>query len=152
LWSRGRHVRLGASAQLASAAGTRDPRLVIIALRGGLAALSRGPSAIQTTTAQGSLALSLSGEHPAIPLDTFFALHPAMPVFARLFKEGRAAVVHAAATGYRERSHFDGRTGEAAIPAPASCSRAGSTGARRAARGLAESAHAVASRSDRRRR
>ena len=52
----------------------------------------------------------------AAPLDAkppqmllFFALNPAMPVFARLYKAGHAAVVHAAATGYRERSHFDGQ-------------------------------------------
>ena len=29
--------------------------------------------------------------------------------FARLYREKKAAVVHAAATGYRERSHFDGQ-------------------------------------------
>jgi uncharacterized protein (DUF1501 family) len=57
----------------------------------------------------GQIALSLTGEHPAIPLDSFFALHPAMPVFARQYRQGHAAVVHAAATGYRERSHFDGQ-------------------------------------------
>jgi uncharacterized protein (DUF1501 family) len=32
-----------------------------------------------------------------------------MPVFARLFEERRASVVHAVATSYRERSHFDGQ-------------------------------------------
>jgi uncharacterized protein (DUF1501 family) len=32
-----------------------------------------------------------------------------MPAFARLYKEGHAAVVHATATAYRERSHFDGQ-------------------------------------------
>src|SRR5437660_703329 len=57
----------------------------------------------------GQIALSLTGEHAALPLDGFFALHPSMPVFARLYKEGHAAVVHATATAYRERSHFDGQ-------------------------------------------
>ena len=32
-----------------------------------------------------------------------------MPNFARLFRAGQATVVHATATGYRERSHFDGQ-------------------------------------------
>ena len=55
------------------------------------------------------IALSLDGDKPALPLDGFFALHPAMPNFARLYKANQALVVHAAATGYRERSHFDGQ-------------------------------------------
>ena len=42
-------------------------------------------------------------------LDSFFALHPAMPEFARMYREKHAAVVHAVATPYRERSHFDGQ-------------------------------------------
>ncbi len=57
----------------------------------------------------GALALSLDGDHPALPLDGFFALNPAMPNFARLYQAGQAAVVHAAATAYRDRSHFDGQ-------------------------------------------
>lgn len=44
-----------------------------------------------------------------MPLDGFFYLHPAMPNLARLYRQGQAAIVHAAATGYRERSHFDGQ-------------------------------------------
>lgn len=109
--------------RLASAAGTRDPRLVVIVLRGGLDGLAAVPPIGDPnyTRLQGQLALSLSGEHSAIPLDSFFALHPAMPQFARLFREGRAAVVHAAATGYRERSHFDGQDVlESGQPAPGS--------------------------------
>ena len=107
--------------KLASAAGTRDPRLVVIVLRGaldGLAAVAPvGDPDYQRL--HGQIALSLAGEHPAIPLDHFFALHPAMPVFARLFKERQAAVVHATATGYRERSHFDGQDVlESGYPAP----------------------------------
>ena len=42
-------------------------------------------------------------------LDSFFALHPAMPEFARMYREKKAAVVHAVATSYRDRSHFDGQ-------------------------------------------
>jgi uncharacterized protein (DUF1501 family) len=32
-----------------------------------------------------------------------------MPVIGRLFKEGHATIIHATATAYRERSHFDGQ-------------------------------------------
>jgi uncharacterized protein (DUF1501 family) len=52
-------------------------------------------------------------------LDSFFALHPAMPVFARMYKEKHAAVVHAVATSYRDRSHFDGQDVlESGFPGP----------------------------------
>ena len=83
----------------------------------------------------GQIALSLTGEHPAIPLDSFFALHPAMPVFARQYKQGHAAVVHATATGYRERSHFDGQD----------VLESGYRGSRHGAVGMAEQGHRRAS-------
>ena len=97
--------------RLASAAGARDPRLIVIVLRGALDGLATVAPVVDPSYERlhGQIALSLAGEHPAIPLDSFFALHPAMPVFARQYKQGHAAVVHATATGYRERSHFDGQ-------------------------------------------
>src|SRR5262249_22295529 len=49
------------------------------------------------------------GPSPGLPLDGFFLLHPAMPNFARLYKGGQALAIHAVATPYRERSHFDGQ-------------------------------------------
>ncbi len=42
-------------------------------------------------------------------LDSFFALHPSMPEFARMYRDKHAAVIHAVATPYRDRSHFDGQ-------------------------------------------
>src|SRR5206468_11059418 len=45
----------------------------------------------------------------AFALDSFFALHPSMPEFARMYREKHAAVIHAVATSYRDRSHFDGQ-------------------------------------------
>jgi uncharacterized protein (DUF1501 family) len=44
-----------------------------------------------------------------LPLDRFFALNPAMPNLHRLYHAGQASIVHAVATPYRERSHFDGQ-------------------------------------------
>lgn len=97
--------------RFARAADNRDPRLIVIVLRGALDGLSAvGPVGDPDYVGlHGDIALSLTGSHAALPLDGFFAVNPAMPVFARLFKANQAAVVHAAATGYRERSHFDGQ-------------------------------------------
>jgi uncharacterized protein (DUF1501 family) len=97
--------------RFALAAGGRDPRLIVIILRGALDGLSAvGPVGDPDyARLHGDLALSLAGEHAALPLDGFFALNPSMPNFARLYRAGQAAVVHAVATNYRERSHFDGQ-------------------------------------------
>ena len=89
----------------------RDPRLVVIVLRGALDGLAAVAPVGDPDYAglHGALALSPTGDRPALPLDPFFALHPAMPVFHRLYQDKQAAIVHAVATGYRERSHFDGQ-------------------------------------------
>src|SRR5262245_47657920 len=89
----------------------RDPRLLVIVLRGaldGLAAVAPvgDPEWLKL---RGDKALALDGKTPALPLDSFFALNPAMPNLHRLYKAGAATIVHAAATSYRERSHFDGQ-------------------------------------------
>jgi uncharacterized protein (DUF1501 family) len=89
----------------------RDARFIVIILRGALDGLSTvGPVGDPAyASLHGALALSTTGEHPAIPLDGFFVLNPAMPVLGRLYKQGQATIVHATATAYRERSHFDGQ-------------------------------------------
>ena len=83
--------------KFAQAASSHDPRLVVIILRGALDGLSAvGPVGDPAYAGlHQQIALSLTGEHAAIPLDGFFALNPAMPVLTRLFKEGHASVVHA---------------------------------------------------------
>jgi len=96
--------------RLARAAG-RDPRLLVIVLRGALDGLGAvapvgDPDWIGL---RGDRALVLDGKTPALPLDSFFALNPAMPNLHRLYKARQACVVHATATPYRERSHFDGQ-------------------------------------------
>jgi uncharacterized protein (DUF1501 family) len=106
---------------MSSAAQQRDPRLVVIILRGALDGLSAVAPVGDPDYARlhGQIALSLTGEHPAIPLDSFFALNPAMPVFGDLYHQGNAAIVHATATAYRERSHFDGQDVlESGMPGP----------------------------------
>ena len=95
----------------AHAAGGRDPRFVTIVLRGALDGLSAVAPVGDPDYAnlRGAIALANSGPSPAPMLDGFFAIHPAMPNFARLFKAGQALVVHATATPYRGYSHFDGQ-------------------------------------------
>jgi uncharacterized protein (DUF1501 family) len=96
--------------RLARAEG-RDPRFLVVVLRGaldGLAAVAPvGDPEWQRL--RGDKALMPSGATAALPLDSFFALNPAMPNLHRLYKSGAATIVHATATPYRERSHFDGQ-------------------------------------------
>ena len=125
--------------KLARAEG-RDPRMLTIVLRGaldGLAAVAPvgDPDWVKL---RGDKALMLDGKTPALPLDSFFALNPAMPNLHRLYKAGQAAIVHAAATPYRERSHFDGQDVlESGLPKPG---RADSGWLNRALGGLAPEA------------
>lgn len=95
----------------AFAAGGRDPRLVVVVLRGALDGLAAVPPVGDPgyVPLRPGLALPASGDGAALPLDGFFGLHPAMPNLARLYQAKQAAIVHATATGYRERSHFDGQ-------------------------------------------
>jgi uncharacterized protein (DUF1501 family) len=89
----------------------RDPRFLVIVLRGALDGLATvapvgDPDWIRL---RGDKALTTEGPNAALALDGFFALNPAMPNVHRLYHAGQAALVHAAATSYRERSHFDGQ-------------------------------------------
>ncbi|WP_296517817.1 DUF1501 domain-containing protein [Rhodopseudomonas sp.] len=97
--------------KFARAADRRDPRLVVVILRGALDGLATVAPTGDPDYAglHGAIALTRDGPHPAIALDSFFALHPAMPEFARMVRARQAAVVHAVATSYRDRSHFDGQ-------------------------------------------
>ncbi len=106
--------------KLALAEG-RDPRFLTIVLRGGLDGLSAVAPVGDPDWAKlrGDRGLKLDGTPAALPLDPFFALNPAMPNFYRMYKAGQATIVHAAATPYRERSHFDGQDVlESGLPRP----------------------------------
>jgi uncharacterized protein (DUF1501 family) len=97
--------------KFARAADGRDPRLVVVILRGALDGLATVAPIGDPDYAglHGSIALTPSGPNAALPLDGFFSLHPAMPEFSRMYREKKAAVIHAVATSYRDRSHFDGQ-------------------------------------------
>src|SRR3954447_17549108 len=97
--------------KFARAADGRDPRLVVVILRGALDGLATVAPVGDPEYAglHGSIALTSNGPNAALALDSFFALHPAMPEFARMYRQKQATVVHAVATSYRDRSHFDGQ-------------------------------------------
>jgi uncharacterized protein (DUF1501 family) len=97
--------------KFARAADGRDPRLVVVILRGALDGLATVAPIGDPDYAglHGSIALRADGPNAAVMLDSFFALHPAMPAFARMYREKKAVVIHAVATSYRDRSHFDGQ-------------------------------------------
>ena len=107
--------------KLALAEG-RDPRFLTIILRGALDGLATvAPVGDPDWIAlRGDNALTLDGKTPALRLDDVFALNPAMRNLHRMFQAGEAIIVHACATPYRERSHFDGQDLlESGLPKPA---------------------------------
>jgi uncharacterized protein (DUF1501 family) len=97
--------------KFARGADGRDPRLIVVILRGALDGLATVAPIGDPDYAglHGSIALTASGPKAASMLDSFFGLHPAMPEFSRMYRDSKAAVVHAIASPYRERSHFDGQ-------------------------------------------
>ncbi|MFZ3361547.1 MAG: DUF1501 domain-containing protein [Xanthobacteraceae bacterium] len=96
--------------KLAYAEG-RDPRFLAIILRGALDGLATvAPVGDPDWVAlRGNDALTADGKKAPLKLDGFFALNPAMPNLQRMFQASEAIIVHACATPYRERSHFDGQ-------------------------------------------
>ncbi len=89
-----------------------DARFVLVVLRGAVDGLAlaapygdgnyrgvRGELALPTPGSQGGL----------FRLDGLFGLHPSLPTVASMYQSGDAAIVHAVATPYRQRSHFDGQ-------------------------------------------
>ncbi len=111
---------LGASACLAmwglmprtvSAAGGRDPRLLTVILRGGLDGLALVSPAgdPDLVRLRGRFAVTASGEGAGLPLEGPFVLNPSMPYLHSLYAKREALMLHAVATPYRERSHFDGQ-------------------------------------------
>ena len=97
------------TSRLAFASAPTDARFVFVLLRGALDGLSAVPPVGDPDYARlrGQIALAKSGEGAALPLDGTFALHPALQFLHQSYGAGELAVLHAVATPYRERSHFD---------------------------------------------
>ncbi len=94
--------------RIAHATPGRDPRFLTVVLRGALDGLSAvvPEGDPDYATARAGLTLAEAGGG-GIPLDTLFTLNPNMPTLGKLYAKGEALIVHAVATPYRERSHFD---------------------------------------------
>ncbi len=94
--------------RLALARASTEKRLLLVTLRGGLDGLAavvpyRDRSYFD---ARGAMAMPESGD-ALRDLDGFFALHNALAPLEDLYRNRELLVLHAAATSYRGRSHFD---------------------------------------------
>jgi uncharacterized protein (DUF1501 family) len=102
---------LAAMPRLALAASSdAERRLVFVFLRGGMDGLSAVPAYgdPQFATRRGALALGAPGTPGgALDLDGSFGLNPLLAEMHKLYAARELAVLHAVATPYRERSHFD---------------------------------------------
>ena len=89
-----------------------DRRFVLVILRGALDGLALLPPVGDPdyATLRGELAIARPGRPGGVlPVDDLFGLHPAMPELHSMFTGKEATFVHAVASPYRERSHFDGQ-------------------------------------------
>jgi uncharacterized protein (DUF1501 family) len=87
-------------------------RLVVILLRGAMDGLHAAPPLGDRDyrSLRGALALPEPGAADGtLLLDNEFALHPSLTTVKQLYDAGEAAIVHAVASPYRDRSHFDGQ-------------------------------------------
>jgi uncharacterized protein (DUF1501 family) len=101
---------MGLSGLAFAAPATSEKRLVFIFLRGGMDGLSAVPPYGDPEYAQrrGALAVPSPGSAGgALDLDGQFGLNPHLSEMHRLFAARELAVLHAVASPYRERSHFD---------------------------------------------
>ncbi|KXV02361.1 hypothetical protein CR51_20370 [Caballeronia megalochromosomata] len=94
--------------QLVFASADTERRFVFVIQRGAADGLNivvpYGDPAYATL--RGPLAIDAS---TATKLDGTFALHPSLQQVARMYRDEQALFVHAVASPYRERSHFDGQ-------------------------------------------
>jgi uncharacterized protein (DUF1501 family) len=110
--------RLGLGAIAASSAGlcfaraNTDERFVLVVLRGavdGLAMMAPYGDG-KYSSVRGELALDRpGGTDSLLKLDGFFGLHPSLGTVHDLYLQEEAILIHAVASPYRQRSHFDGQ-------------------------------------------
>ncbi len=93
-------------------AGTGTSRFVLVMMRGALDGLAAVPPLGDHDYAglRRELALQPAGKAGgALPLDGFFGLHPSLSFLQQCYAARELTVLHALASPYRERSHFDGQ-------------------------------------------
>ncbi|WP_206936308.1 DUF1501 domain-containing protein [Roseococcus thiosulfatophilus] len=93
--------------RISSAAGARDPRLLVVVLRGGLDGLSAVVPLGDPAYAERRTGSEMAQAGATLPLDNMFGLNRNMPALAEMYRAREALILHAVATPYRERSHFD---------------------------------------------
>lgn len=101
-------LSLGFAPRIAFARAATDRRFVFILQRGAADGLGTiAPVGDPAFAGQrGALAEPFAG---AAKLDGMFALHPSLAAIGDLYRAREALFVHAVASPYRERSHFDGQ-------------------------------------------
>lgn len=90
-----------------------DRRFVLLVLRGAMDGLAAVPpfGDPDYRSLRGRLALPQPGAADGVvALDHFYGLHPQLAGLKPLYDQGELAIVHAVATPYRERSHFDAQS------------------------------------------
>jgi uncharacterized protein (DUF1501 family) len=98
--------------RLALAGAPTDRRVVVVVLRGAMDGLAAVPAYADKDYAEqrGNLAFAAPGqENGCLDLNGRFGLNPALSDLMALWQSGEFAVLHAVATPYRARSHFDGQ-------------------------------------------
>ncbi|MGI9199497.1 MAG: DUF1501 domain-containing protein [Woeseiaceae bacterium] len=103
---------VSATPRIALANAQTDARLVLVILRGaadGLAiAAPYGDG--NYSKVRGELALPKPGKDGGLlKLDGLFGLHPSLTTVFDEYQNNRATIIHAIASPYRDRSHFDGQ-------------------------------------------
>lgn len=94
--------------QIAFAAAATEKRFIFIIQRGA----ADGLDVVRPfgDPAYSALRAQIAGDPAAsIKLDSFFSLHPSLTQIGRMYAAKQALFVHAVASPYRDRSHFDGQ-------------------------------------------
>jgi uncharacterized protein (DUF1501 family) len=97
---------------LAFANAETDARFVLVILRGAADGLAIAPPYGDGNyrKVRGELAMPAPGQDDGInKLDGLFGLHPSLPTVFDEYRREQALLIHAVASPYRERSHFDGQ-------------------------------------------
>jgi uncharacterized protein (DUF1501 family) len=108
----GAGVVAAATPTISFARANTESRLVVVILRGAMDGLAMLPAYgdSQYAALRGQLALASPGTTDgALKLDGLFGLHPSFSEVHALYRNNEAMFIHAIASPYRQRSHFDGQ-------------------------------------------